>query len=116
MQEELESLQCALERHGTVNINTTDYAILSLVCNAGKSSTILRQVFSLFEQHNMHPTMISQGSSKTSISMLVPDGSMLQQIMNEVHAAFFNSDGNLSVPVSFPSTELEADASVVTSQ
>lgn len=105
--EELEALREQLSKIGSVNIQASEYCVLSLVCNASRSSTILREVFHIFEKRNMHPFMLSQGSSKTSISMMLRDDERLRDAIEEIHSVFFDGEGNPSVPVSFLSGELE---------
>lgn len=59
--QELERLRDELAAFGSVNVKEKEYAILSLVCNARRSSELLARVFCVLNDAGINPTMISQG-------------------------------------------------------
>ncbi len=53
-------------------------AIVSLICNVNKTSQILQRAFTVFTREGINVRMMSQGASKTNISLVV-DGKLGQR-------------------------------------
>lgn len=87
--EELQALRVDLDKLATVSYRS-NLAILSLICNVEKTSLILKKVFDVLEQEGINVVMMSQGASKTNISLVVESESAVHA--NKVlHNAFFGS-------------------------
>ncbi|MCI5523389.1 MAG: aspartate kinase [Spirochaetales bacterium] len=65
-----------------------DKAIVTLICDASRSSGILAKSFASLEKHGINVQMISQGASKVNISMIV-DSSQVEQTVQILHSALF---------------------------
>ncbi|CAG9465005.1 unnamed protein product [Pedinophyceae sp. YPF-701] len=63
-------------------------AIVSLVCNVQRSSEILQRVFATLFDKGINAEMISQGSSKTNVSIVI-DQSRAKEAVTAIHSAFF---------------------------
>ncbi len=75
---------------GIADINEKkEKAIVTIICNAEKSSGIIAKGFAALEKECINPDMISQGASKVNIS-LVCDNADTPKVMNTLHSAFFN--------------------------
>ena len=67
---------------------TKNKAIVTLICDAGHSSSILQDTFKALNEANINVQMISQGASKVNISMLVDD-SQANDVVSILHKALF---------------------------
>lgn len=65
-----------------------DKAIVTVICDAAHSSSILADAFTALEKENINVQMISQGASKVNISMLV-DTNQSDDVVRILHAALF---------------------------
>lgn len=87
--EELESLMKAF-----TGVAKTSYrrgmSILSLICNVKRTSEILERVFRVLGRDNVNVQMMSQGASKTNISLIVQD-SEATHALRALHKEFFDS-------------------------
>jgi len=63
-------------------------AILSLICNTQRTSEILQRVFSVLAAERINVQMMSQGASKTNISLVV-DASEGTRAIQALHREFF---------------------------
>lgn len=63
-------------------------AIISVICDARHSSSILAKAFAALEKENINAQMISQGASKVNISFIV-DNSQAETVIKTLHAALF---------------------------
>lgn len=63
-------------------------AIVTIICDAAHSSSILAKGFSALEKNNINVQMISQGASKVNISVLCDEG-QAHQVVKILHSAFF---------------------------
>lgn len=77
-----------LQKAAEVNVKK-DKAIVTMVCDASRSSTILSRAFTALEKEEINVQMISQGASKVNISMIV-DSSQIERTVQVLHAALFN--------------------------
>lgn len=85
---ELSGLIEDLQRAAEVNVKK-DKAIVTLICDAGRSSGILGRAFSSLEKEGINVQMISQGASKVNISMIV-DSAQADRTVQVLHTALFN--------------------------
>lgn len=67
---------------------TKEKAIVTIICDAGHSSSILKDAFAALHKAGINVQMISQGASKVSISMLVNDG-QADDVVRILHKALF---------------------------
>lgn len=85
--DELESLMKAF-----VGIAKTSYrrdrSILSLICNVRKTSLILERVFRVLGKEGVQVEMMSQGASKTNISLIIAD-EQSKHALRALHKEFF---------------------------
>jgi len=65
-------------------------SILSLICNVEKTSEILERVFGVLRRESINVKMMSQGASKTNISLIVGNGQG-KQAVKALHSEFFDS-------------------------
>lgn len=65
-----------------------DKAIISVICDARHSSSILAKAFAALEKEGINVQMISQGASKVNISFLV-DNAQVEQVIAVLHKALF---------------------------
>ena len=68
---------------------TKDKAIVTLICDASHSSSILADAFEALKKESINVQMISQGASKVNISMLV-ENSQVNEVVKILHSALFN--------------------------
>ncbi len=68
---------------------TKDKAIVTLICDASHSSSILAAAFEALKKESINVQMISQGASKVNISMLV-ENSQVNEVVKILHSALFN--------------------------
>ena len=68
---------------------TPSKAIVTIICDASHSSSILADVFAALSAEGINVQMISQGASKVNISMLV-DQSQADKTVQVLHRALFN--------------------------
>ncbi len=66
-----------------------DKAIVTLICDAAHSSSILADAFAALGKEGTNVQMISQGASKVNISMLV-DSDETNKVVQILHSALFN--------------------------
>eukprot|EP00884_Botryococcus_braunii_P010481 jgi/Botrbrau1/19434/Bobra.0338s0057.1 len=85
--EELEGLKRSLSHVATVSVHR-GYSIISLICNVDRTSQILERVFRVLGRENITVKMISQGASKTNISLIVDD-SEGPRAVTALHQEFF---------------------------
>lgn len=67
---------------------TKNKAIVTLICDASHSSSILKDAFAALHESNINVQMISQGASKVNISMLVDDN-QANDVVSILHKALF---------------------------
>jgi len=67
---------------------TKEKAIVTLICDASHSSSILEDAFTALHSENINVQMISQGASKVNISMLV-DENQANDVVKILHKALF---------------------------
>ena len=79
---ELGRIANARVRHGR--------AILSLICNLGRTNEILARAFTVLHREGVAVQMISQGASKVNISLVV-DGADGQRAVRALHDEFFGT-------------------------
>lgn len=65
-----------------------DKAIVTIICDAAHSSSILADAFSALSNANINVQMISQGASKVNISFLV-DNAQANDVVKILHEALF---------------------------
>ena len=63
-------------------------AIVTIICDVSRSSTILASVFETLAKKNINVQMISQGASKVNITMLV-DSDEADEVVRILHKALF---------------------------
>ncbi|MBR4005734.1 MAG: ACT domain-containing protein, partial [Treponema sp.] len=63
-------------------------AIVTIICDAGHSSSILADVFASLKNEGINVQMISQGASKVNISLLV-ENSEADKTVQILHSALF---------------------------
>ncbi|MGI5173690.1 aspartate kinase [Treponema sp. OMZ 840] len=66
----------------------TNRSIVTLICDAAHSSSILASAFAALAKENINPEMISQGASKVNVS-LVCANNLADKTVRTLHAAFF---------------------------
>jgi aspartate kinase len=64
-------------------------SIISVICDVGRSSSILADCFAALERQGVNVQMISQGASKVNISMICDD-SEAERTVRALHQAFFD--------------------------
>eukprot|EP01023_Acetabularia_acetabulum_P042533 TRINITY_DN4210_c0_g6_i1.p1 TRINITY_DN4210_c0_g6~~TRINITY_DN4210_c0_g6_i1.p1 ORF type:complete len:563 (+),score=97.84 TRINITY_DN4210_c0_g6_i1:41-1690(+) len=87
--EELTNLRNAFGKMAKVKLQKQQ-AIISLICNVQRSCEILERVFRVLGQRGIKVHMISQGASKTNISLIVDDA-LAQEAVLHLHHEFFPS-------------------------
>lgn len=70
-------------------------AIISLICNTARTSEILQRVFKVLLQQGVNVQMMSQGASKTNISLVV-EGSEGLSAVQALHREFFETEHSQS--------------------
>ncbi|MBQ3670758.1 MAG: aspartate kinase [Treponema sp.] len=83
----LDGLIQDLERVADVSVKTSK-SIVTLICDASHSSSILADAFSALTKEGINVQMISQGASKVNISMLVDTGET-NRVVQILHSALF---------------------------
>ncbi len=83
----LEGLIEDLERVADVTVKASK-SIVTLICDASHSSSILSDAFSALNKEGINVQMISQGASKVNISMLV-DSEQTNKVVQVLHSALF---------------------------
>ena len=63
-------------------------SIVTIICDASHSSSILSKAFGALEKENINVQMISQGASKVNISLIVDD-SEAERTVQVLHSALF---------------------------
>lgn len=84
---DLSGLVADLEKASKVVVKK-DKAIVTIICDATRSSSILSDVFAALGREGVNVQMISQGASKVNISMLV-DASEANRVVQILHGALF---------------------------
>jgi len=87
--EELDKLVYDLEKIANVRVRQGS-AIVSLICNVGRTSEILERAFKVFRREGIIVQMMSQGASKVNISLVV-EGAEAQHAVRALHAEFFQN-------------------------
>ncbi|MEW5307394.1 MAG: hypothetical protein WDW36_009796 [Sanguina aurantia] len=85
--EELDALQEELAKIAQVS-HRKGLAIVSLICNTEQTSEILQRAFSVFQREGIRVQMMSQGASKTNISLVI-DGTEGKRAIQALHVEFF---------------------------
>jgi len=66
----------------------TNKAIVTIICDASRSSGILAKAFAALEKEGINVQMISQGASKVNISVIV-DTAQVEKTVQVLHKALF---------------------------
>ncbi len=77
-----------LKRASDVQVKK-EKAIVTIICDASRSSGILSRAFAALEKEKINVQMISQGASKVNISMIV-DNSQADKTVQVLHSALFD--------------------------
>ncbi len=85
---ELDGLVEDLSRAGEVHVKK-DKAIVTVICDAAHSSSLLAKAFASLAKEDINVQMISQGASKVNISFLV-DTNQADKTVCILHKAFFS--------------------------
>ena len=83
----LDGLVEDLKRAADVTVKT-EKAIVTIICDASSSSSILADAFTALSKESINVQMISQGASKVNISFLV-DNSQANSVVQILHKALF---------------------------
>lgn len=83
----LDGLVEDLKRAADVTVKT-EKAIVTIICDASASSSILADAFAALNKENINVQMISQGASKVNISFLV-DSTQANTVVQTLHSALF---------------------------
>jgi len=83
----LEGLLKDLEPIAEVDVRS-EKAIVTIICDASHSSSILAKAFSALENNGINVQMISQGASKVNISFIV-DSNQTDSVVKVLHSALF---------------------------
>ena len=83
----LDGLMEDLRRVADVTVKTSK-SIVTLICDASHSSSILSDAFAALNKEGINVQMISQGASKVNISMLV-DSEQSNNVVQVLHSALF---------------------------
>ena len=90
--EELEALVRDFEENGIARVNyTTGNSLVSLIGNVERNKEIMERSFRALGRSNVIVKMISQGASKTNISLLVGDEQGIDAV-KAIHSEFFNAN------------------------
>ena len=84
---DLSGLLPDLERVGDVNVKK-DKAIVTIICDAARSSGTLALSFAALEKEGINVQMISQGASKVNISFIV-NNDEADRVVKILHKALF---------------------------
>jgi len=89
VQEELDALVSEFEEIGIARVTvTTGHSLISLIGNVERNNEIMERGFRALGEANVKVKMISQGASKTNISLLVNDEQGADAV-NAIHKEFF---------------------------
>lgn len=83
----LDGLVEDLKRAADVTVKT-EKAIVTIICDASASSSILADAFAALNKEKINVQMISQGASKVNISFLV-DSNQANTVVQTLHSALF---------------------------
>ena len=87
--EELEKLKLDFENDGIANVAVSSgHSIISLIGNVERNNEIMERAFRALGSKDIKVKMVSQGASKTNISLLVND-SQGADAARAIHAEFF---------------------------
>ncbi|KAL6780885.1 hypothetical protein ACKKBG_A08870 [Auxenochlorella protothecoides x Auxenochlorella symbiontica] len=87
IEDELEGLMAAFAGIAKASYRR-GMSIICLICNVQRTSTILERVFNVLGREAVNVQMMSQGASKTNISLIVRDGEAPRAVA-ALHAEFF---------------------------
>ncbi|GFH09732.1 aspartokinase, partial [Haematococcus lacustris] len=90
---ELGQLKLDLDKIATVSYRR-NLAIVSLICNVQRTSRILENVFDVLDSCGINVVMMSQGASKTNISLVV-EGADGQKAVLALHKRFFEDSSHV---------------------
>ncbi len=85
------TLRHELEQYASVDVRK-DKAIVTIICDVTKSSTILAASFEVLAREGINIQMISQGASKVNIS-LICDTAEADHVVRLLHQRYFGKDG-----------------------
>lgn len=89
VKEELEALVQDFEENGIARVKcTTGHSLISLIGNVERNNEIMERSFRALGAADVKVKMISQGASKTNISLLVDDDQGAAAV-NAIHGEFF---------------------------
>lgn len=89
VQEELDALVEEFENAGIARVKvTTGHSLISLIGNVERNNEIMQRGFKALGDADVKVQMISQGASKTNISLLVNDDQGSEAV-NAIHREFF---------------------------
>ena len=89
VEEELEALVRDFEENGIARVTCqTGHSLISLIGNVRRNKEIVQRSFAALERADVTVKMISQGASKTNISLLV-NGDEGTEAVRAIHAEFF---------------------------
>ena len=89
VQEELDALVEEFENAGIARVKvTTGHSLISLIGNVERNNEIMQRGFKALGDADVKVQMISQGASKTNISLLV-NGDQGSEAVNAIHKEFF---------------------------
>lgn len=80
-----------LEKYASIDIRK-DKAIVTIICDVKRSSSILAATFAALEEEDINVQMISQGASKVNISMICDSGEA-QKVVQVLHDRYFGDSG-----------------------
>lgn len=87
----LESLRQDLSNVASVTFSKNDKAIVSMVSDSTKSSTVVGRAVSALNREGIRVLMISQGASKVNVSVTI-DMEHSARAIQAIHAEFFDED------------------------
>ena len=91
VKEELEALVRDFENNGIARVSyTTGNSLVSLIGNVERNNEIMERSFRALGSAGIRVKMVSQGASKTNISLLVSE-SQGAQAVRAIHAEFFRA-------------------------
>ncbi|KAJ9507211.1 hypothetical protein QJQ45_004789 [Haematococcus lacustris] len=93
IESELGQLKLDLDKIATVSYRR-NLAIVSLICNVQRTSRILENVFDVLDSCGINVVMMSQGASKTDISLVV-EGADGQKAVLALHKRFFEDSSHV---------------------
>ena len=88
-QAELEKLVEDFEKEGIAHVDVSSgYSIISLIGNVERNNEIMERSFHALRAADIKVSMVSQGASKTNISLLV-NRTQGDEAVRAIHAEFF---------------------------